>query len=126
MYKYVESNDFKNGEAITDVLVVTKKGVEHGGLFKGIIIPNTTNETVRNIIRDYPGDVWAAHHASWGKDNLLLYVKKYGYINRFGWYLITDAPIAVPDDIELDIAGQGWVKRVPVKDGDALKKLLNM
>lgn len=122
MYKYIKSPEYKSGKALLDVLVVTKKGVERGGLFKGVIIPTTLNEDVRDIIRDFPGPVWKAQHANGGADEMLVYVSKDGLINRFGWYLIL-GPCPV-NDTGLDIGGPGWLKRTPVKSIEELKRML--
>lgn len=120
MYKYIKSPEYKSGEALLDVLVVTKKGVERGGLFKGVIIPATLNEDVRNIIRDFPGSVWKAQHAL-GNDRLLVHVSRDGLINRFGWYLFFGTCHA---EDGLDIGEPGWFKRIPVKSIEELKKML--
>ena len=123
MYKYIPSKEFKSGAAITDVLVVTKKGEKQGGLFKGIIIPTTVNEDVRNVIRAHQGQVGKAYHLNYGMDNMLTYVASDGYANCFGWYLLTEKVYHVKE-FSLDICGPGWLKRQPVKNVEELKTLL--
>ena len=123
MYKYIKSKDVQRGQAITDVLIVTKKGIEQGGLFKGIIIPTTVNEDIRNVIRAHQGQVGKAYHLNYGMDNMLTYVASDGYANCFGWYLLTEKVYHVKE-FSLDIGGPGWLKRYPVKNIDELKTLL--
>ena len=115
-YHYRESGD--NG---WDILVVTKKGMEEGGLPKGIILLTGILYAERNGAgRKWINDVRASGiiHVSVAKhcdkETELTHISKDGFVNRFGFFLSKEDPFK-PGQQDIDIES-GWFRRQTVLD----------
>ena len=115
-YHYRESGD--NG---WDILVVTKKGMEEGGLPKGIILLTGILYAERNGAgRKWLNDVRASGiiHVSVAKhcdkETELTHISKDGFVNRFGFFLSKEDPFK-PGQQDIDIES-GWFRRQTVLD----------
>ena len=115
-YHYRESGD--NG---WDILVVTKKGMEEGGLPKGIILLTGILYAERNGAgRKWLNDVRASGiiHVSVAKhcdkETELTHISKDGFVNRFGFFLSKEYPFK-PGQQDIDIES-GWFRRQTVLD----------
>ena len=115
-YHYRESGD--NG---WDILVVTKKGMEEGGLTKGIILLTGILYAERNGAgRKWINDVRASGiiHVSVAKhcdkETELTHISKDGFVNRFGFFLSKEDPFK-PGQQDIDIES-GWFRRQTVLD----------
>lgn len=115
-YHYRESGD--NG---WDILVVTKKGMEEGGLPKGIILLTGILYAERNGAgRKWINDVRASGiiHVSVAKhcdkETELTHISKDGFVNRFGFFLSKEDSFK-PGQQDIDIES-GWFRRKTVPD----------
>lgn len=115
-YHYRESGD--NG---WDILVVTKKGMEEGGLPNGIILLTGILYAERNGAgRKWINDVRASGiiHVSVAKhcdkETELTHISKDGFVNRFGFFLSKEDPFK-PGQQDIDIES-GWFRRQTVLD----------
>ena len=72
-----------------DLIVATQKGIEEGGMPKGVIIPNSYKfiPEVAKYIQDTSHNVYVAKHCD--KENVLTHIQSEGIVNRFGWMLFS-------------------------------------
>jgi len=118
-----------SGMSGIDVLTVTKKGEEKGGLLKGAILPigylhvPGYYKAFQQLVKDAQAEVYVAKHCE--DEDEVMYLTDGGIVNRFGLFLTKDKCMAGKTNWSLDIAGgMGWVKRVTVKDVSEIAKYL--
>lgn len=99
-----------------DLLITTKKGIEEGGLPKGIIIPigYKHRPEVMSVINDPQYCVYVAKHCD--DENVLTHIQANGIVNRFGWFVTKSEILSVKKEWTLDVGCSSWFKRVNVKN----------
>ena len=107
-----------------DLIVATQKGIEEGGIPKGVIIPNGYEfiPEVAKYIQDTSHNVYAAKHSD--KENVLTHIQSEGIVNRFGWYITDMDVLSVKPNWTLDVGGPGWFRRVTVNHIKEIEKYI--
>ena len=122
-YHYKES-----GYGGCDYLVGTKKGMEEGGIPKGIIFltgQRYGDPNFRNWLEEKKWNnkyfIFPAKHCD--DENELTHISEYGFVNRFG-YFVTTENMFENGNSDYDIGKGDWFKRKNVNSfEDALKEL---
>lgn len=114
-YHYKES-----GKSGWDVLIVTKKGMEEGGLPNGFVLLTGTmysDRTCKKWLDDIRNSdilhVSVAKHCD--NETVMTHISPNGCVNRFGFFLSVEDPFK-KDKSDYDIGGSGWFRRQTVPD----------
>jgi len=109
-YHYKES-----GKSGWDVLIVTKKGMEEGGLPNGFVLLTGTmysDRTCKKWLDDIRNSdilhVTVAKHCD--NETVMTHISPNGCVNRFGFFLSVKDPFK-KDKSDYDIGGSGWFRR---------------
>ena len=112
-YHYKES-----GKSGWDVLIVTKKGMEEGGLPNGFVLLTGTmysDRTCKKWLDDIRNSdilhVSVAKHCD--NETVMTHISPNGCVNRFGFFLSVEDPFK-KDKSDYDIGGSGWFRRQTV------------
>lgn len=117
-----------SGKPGIDLVIPTKKGLEEGGMPKGVIIPIGYKylREVRKYIDEANAsedrNVYIAKHCD--NENILTHIVPDGIVNRFGWYVTRMDILSVKPNWCLDVGGPGWFKRVTVSNISEIEKFL--
>ena len=118
---------YRIGREGIDIIVPTKKGIEIGGMPKGVIIPvgqKHRPEVLRCLEKasDAGFNIYIAKHCD--DPQVLTHIVPNGIVNRFGWYLTNEDILSVKPDWCLDVGGPGWFKRVTISRIEEIEKYL--
>lgn len=107
-----------NWRAGTDIIVMTKRGLEESGIPKGVIIPTHQNEAYE-YIENTEHNVYVTKHCD--SFCTATHIVPFGVVNVFGWFVTKEE---IPgDDWSFEI-GSGWFKCVTVDDVEQIEKYL--
>lgn len=117
------SYKYRPGHGGMDIIVTTKKGIEEGGLPKGVIIPIGYKwiPEVADYIKNASCCVYAAKHCE--NPDVITHIQSHGTVNLFGWYLTNMEVLSIKPNWTLDI-GTGCLRRVTVQNIQEIEKYL--
>ena len=109
-----------------DILVVTKKGIDEGGLPKGVIVPIGYFHIIKHRIKlktiteEHSVNRYVAKHCD--NENVLTHITPSGMVNRFGLFYTKEE---MPEgNWCLDVAKGSWVRRKSIGSFDELVQFL--